>query len=255
MWVEHLAGSLGLAVTPSAAGGNNYAWGGAKTGGQPGPLAPFDLSVQIGHFLDAHGGMADPNALYVVRGGGNDALASDVSASASNLGAVITNLANAGATNFLVPNLPERDAFFTEVNNDMLPVLDILESTLSINLTRSDVNVLFTNIVVDALFNGGALFGFTNVSDPCFDGGTVCADPDTYLLWDGVHPTARAHEMIGAAAFVQITTVPLPAGIWLLASALASVAVVRGRRGLNVPVYPMPGACVGVSLQYMESTR
>jgi outer membrane lipase/esterase len=38
------------------------------------------------------------------------------------------------------------------------------------------------------------------VRDACFNGITVCATPDTYLYWDGVHPTAAGHRLIAALA-------------------------------------------------------
>jgi phospholipase/lecithinase/hemolysin len=43
-------------------------------------------------------------------------------------------------------------------------------------------------------------FGFTNVTDPCLVDTTVCSDPDSYLFWDDIHPTARAHQFIASAA-------------------------------------------------------
>ncbi len=228
VWVEHLAGSLGLAVSPSFGGGNNYAWGGARTGGQPGPLAPLDLGVQTGLFLNDVAGVADPDALYVVWGGGNDALANDVTNSASNLENVINGLAASGARNFLVPNLPEIGAPFVQLNAAVGTMLDGVEaSNPLLNLMRLDVNGLFATFIGDALGNGGALFGFTNVFDPCYDGNTVCADPDSYLLWDEVHPTAAAHAYIGAAAFAEVSAVPLPAAAWMLVPA---VGVLAGRR-------------------------
>ena len=48
--------------------------------------------------------------------------------------------------------------------------------------------------------NPGA-FGFTNVTDAC---GANCA---TYADWDGIHPTAAAHEKI-AEAFLAVAAVP-----------------------------------------------
>src|SRR5437773_1991622 len=39
-------------------------------------------------------------------------------------------------------------------------------------------------------------YGFLNVTTPCRTAAGVCADPDTYLFWDHVHPTARGHEVL-----------------------------------------------------------
>jgi len=138
VWVDYLAGALGLpAPTAAAAGGTNYAWGGAMTAGQVGPLPPFDLGMQTLGFLAANNSIADPAALYVVWAGGNDALAGDVTHTAGNLGAVIAALANAGARNFLVPNLPPMGEAFATVNVDLVPVLDSLELAVA-NAGRAD---------------------------------------------------------------------------------------------------------------------
>lgn len=227
VWVDYLAGALGLpAPTAAAAGGTNYAWGNAMTAGQAGPLPPFDLGMQALGFLAANNGIADPAALYVVWAGGNDALAGDVTHTAGNLGAVIAALANAGARNFLVPNLPPMGEAFATVNVDLVPVLDSLESSLALSLVRLDVAGLFMAIAFDAM-NGGATYGFTDIATPCLVGTTVCADPESHLMWDAQHPTTRTHQLIGQMAFAELTAVPLPAGIWLLGTALCTLLVAR----------------------------
>ena len=59
VWVEHLAGSLGLGVSASVAGGNNYAWGGAKTGADSRLGSPsVGLSIQKSAYLADHGNVA-----------------------------------------------------------------------------------------------------------------------------------------------------------------------------------------------------
>ena len=55
-----------------------------------------------------------------------------------------------------------------------------------------------------ALANNPGAYGFTNVTDAC--GAIVAADCSTYAYWDGIHPTAAAHEVI-ADAFLA-TAVP-----------------------------------------------
>jgi phospholipase/lecithinase/hemolysin len=232
VWIDYLAGSLGLTVNSAVIpGGTNYAWGGARSGGQPGPFPPYDLGTQTLAFLaDLAGQPADADALYVVWGGGNDALAQDVNATASNLGAVIAGLVGAGARNFLLPNLPEVDPYFAQVNADMAPVLETLSADGRLRITRLDVNGLFGFLVQDALA-GGTMFGITDFTTPCFDGVNVCADPTAHLWWDAVHPTTRVHGMIGQMAFAELSAVPLPAAVWLLGSAVAVLGGLRARRG------------------------
>ena len=130
-----------------------------------------------------------------------------------------------------MPNLGEITPDFAQLNVETSAALDTAESTLPINLTRVDVNALLMDVITDALFFGGATFGITNVFDPCFDGVNVYGDPDSYLLWDDIpHPTARAHELIGALAYAELRAIPVPAGVWLLASTLGLLATTRRRR-------------------------
>jgi GDSL-like Lipase/Acylhydrolase len=71
---ELLAADYGLTATPlGIPGGTNYAASGATvTGGLPNSLAPSIVS-QIQAYLNSTGNHADPNALYLISGGGNDA--------------------------------------------------------------------------------------------------------------------------------------------------------------------------------------
>src|SRR5436305_2746561 len=125
-WHEQLDKTfLGLAVGKNSLdGGTDYAFGGATTkdGTQdrtiinnPFPFGGGDFTItidnmgkQINDYLASHA--ADPTALYVLRGGGNDPFddynAQSVTDTATRVGLLIIRLANAGARNFLVPNVP-----------------------------------------------------------------------------------------------------------------------------------------------------
>jgi phospholipase/lecithinase/hemolysin len=52
--------------------------------------------------------------------------------------------------------------------------------------------------------------GFTNVTQPCLSGSTVCADPSTYLFWDDLHPTTRTHDIL-AQQLYNVAHDPVPA--------------------------------------------
>src|SRR5271156_6305416 len=59
IWIEHVAGGLGLPMAPSLAGGTDYAFGGAfATAPQPIPGGGTIPSVpqQVGLYLSQHGG-------------------------------------------------------------------------------------------------------------------------------------------------------------------------------------------------------
>jgi phospholipase/lecithinase/hemolysin len=75
-----------------------------------------------------------------------------------------------------------------------------------------------------------AALGFTNTNAGCFSGfvdnpvGTVCATPSSYVYWDEIHPSARAHEVLGAQ---MLAAVPEPSTYALMALGLLGIALRR----------------------------
>jgi len=246
VWIETLASNLGLSAAPALLGGTNFAFGGAATGTPPSipsPTTPPTVIEQAGMLLTAAGGILDPGALYVVFGGGNDVRAGNSSFAAGNLSTAITALAGGGATRFLVPNLPDigltpeaiaggpavvAGATFLSVTHNaaLVPELAFLRASLGIDIIEFDIFSILNSIVANP-----AAFGMTNTTDACFSGatgiggpGTVCATPESYVFWDGIHPTAAMHEIIGDLA---TAAVPVPAAVWLFGSALGLLGWTR----------------------------
>jgi len=229
LWIDQVAAAYGLQMKPSLAGGTNYAYGGATTGG----ILPPGVTMQTLDFMTRllfNGGRADENALYVVYGGGNDVrnelstvLPAEILASqaVSNIAQSVNMLAAVGARHIMVPNLadlgriPEslgagpaiaqRASGLTATFNQLLgEALTGLQASLPIDLIPFDVHG-----VADAVFANPLAYGLTDITTPCYTGsietpGTACANPDQHFFWDNVHPTTAAHQIFGNAALALL---------------------------------------------------
>jgi len=240
VWIEIIAAALNLPVNPNFQGGTNYAIGGAQTS-TAGLLPGSGLTSQGTNLISFSGGTLPSDALYAIWGGGNDVLNSTSltgpgnlsQEGADNIAAIVTNLAAAGATTFLIPNLPDigatpaagsNSALFSqltdEFNTELAQVIADLQANLGVTIITLDV---FS--ILDAFLSNP--MGL-NTTDPCFvDAGNVCADPDNYVFWDDVHPTAFAHAVLGNTALASL--VPVPAAVWLFGSALIGLFGLRRR--------------------------
>jgi phospholipase/lecithinase/hemolysin len=215
LWVEHIASAWGLPMTPSQKGGTDYAWGGAfVTADQPlggGAVIP-SVPHQVALYLSQHGGKADPNALYVLEGGGNDIIDALGVGSPQALGFQIalgtaTNerlLRNAGAKNFLIPNIfnlaivPEGHAFAAFNTAAALAANKALSQLLFFEYLDPRIHISNLNSfdLFNAIIDDVTHFGFTDVVAPCFNDVTICADPAHTLFWDDIHPTVFAHSFL-----------------------------------------------------------
>lgn len=237
--VEHLAQALGLPILPSLAGGTNYAYGGARTGS--GGSVPGVLD-QVALFGLANANVADPGALYFMFAGGNDLrdaaadpgnAATIVQQGVTNLIGALTTLYGMGARDFFVPNLPNLGRTPESLGSGTAAGATFLSQTFnallatSLNtfaLLRPDAVVYQFNtyLTFEALFANPAAFGYTNTTQACL--AVPGCDPNAFIFWDGIHPTAKVHEYIGTA---MATAVPEPATLSLLALGLGGLVARR----------------------------
>jgi outer membrane lipase/esterase len=242
-WIEWLARGLRLPrsgrpalLRPGIY--TNYAIGGTRARESAGPV---DLGAQIDLFLHDFWGFAPPDALYALWVGSNDlqdafaALEPDPTGAASQAiiaealeatGDSIQRLWDAGASSFLVLNLPNialapatrtlgPDAqaaaqglsiLYNTGLEETLQGLEALPDLEDIVILRLDIFAILNAAVADP-----ESFGLSNSTDSCITPdvvrGAICRRPDTYLFWDYVHPTTQAHRLLAKEAKAALATI------------------------------------------------
>lgn len=256
IWIDELAKKLQLDSSPTLVtdvakgvapkNGINYAFGGATSIDKNtiSPLLP-GFQQQIAAFTTPllQTKNADSNALYVLWTGANDYLPTnadpnyfkpftDPTTTINSLKLAIASLADVGAKNILVVNLPDLgqlpraqnlDPTFPvangtsqsltdltkEHNSDLSDAIADLNKVLNpdVKLISLDANSVFTDIMNDTKNMQGVKYGFKEVAKPCLVDPSCAADPsiqNQYFFWDGLHPTTAAHKVLGDYAFQQI---------------------------------------------------
>ena len=246
VWSEIIAQYYGGNPNPSNAGGGNYAQGGARLA-LDSPFTPpvaasqRPISTQITEYLAAHGGLADPSALYSVWGAANDFNVNTagilngtvnpstfIPALATTYIQQVGRLSGAGAKYILVFNAPVDYPRFAAANvgpalNGQLNQLAVsFNASLFVGLKQSGMRIIpvdtFT-LFKDVIANASA-FGFTNTTGmacgafpPITTATTVSAQfcgptnlvssnaAATYMFADDVHQTTATQVII--ADFVK----------------------------------------------------
>lgn len=230
-WADDLAPRFGIgpALVPSSiAGGTNYARNAARITGNSGGVE------QIAAYLQDQRWTADKHATFLVFIGGNDVRDALVGALTdpafdpvamidrrlATLGLALSGLSARGARHIVILGLPDLShlpglpppaaplaSFLSRRFNTGLAQITTLLDRAEVDATHVDVASLFDAILADAVA-GGRRFGITNTTATCltFTGGlpVQCANPDAYLFWDPLHPTARAHELLADFVFNAI---------------------------------------------------
>jgi len=238
-----LSVSPSLSIPP----GNDFAVGGAQTGVtivNPAIVnnqqVPIDLGDQVAFFKTV-----DPSpragALYTLDIGANDILnavsgfkngsisfadmtTTFLNQAVMNTVGAISDLYNDGMRTLLyyeVPDLsvvPDFEALGPQFSADagMLAKdfnIDVVNDVKALGLSGLTVFDVPIFSAIDQIVAHPAEFGLTNVTTPCFSGdfetaGSVCADPNQYLFWDGEHPTAVGHALTADLAFDVLTGAP-----------------------------------------------
>jgi len=230
-WIEQLAQGKGLsgntrpAMRNTGLKASNYAVGGARASDYP---CRFNLSDQLEAYLsDFPETSAD--TLVVIEMGGNDVrdalVAQDpvlIAAALTQINTAIQTLYAQGARNFLLVNVPAIGATpAVKIIDDqfggtgaIITAANSLTEAFNFNLTQlqAGLNLLLPGINVKTLdlydllneiIANPSSFGIINIEDACVTPNVPpykCKKPDTYLFWDGIHPTKAVHAIMAERA-------------------------------------------------------
>jgi len=238
LFVETIAARYGAATTPSSRGGNNFAFGGARTGVVPGLTVQStipSMTTQVQQFIDRPGSAPLLNAqtLFVVDAStfGNNFNAAAgagllpaggtalVTAAVTDVVTIMTRLYSAGARHILLINVPNlgltplvraqgttAQAGATAIAGGFNLALAQQTTILVANSPGLRVYTLDFFALSNEISAAPATFGLNNVVDACLTT-VVCATPDTFMYWDTFHPTRAT----GAIAASRATTPAMPA--------------------------------------------
>ena len=233
VWIEYVSEAYGLSTTigSGASVGDNRAFGGSQTGSGYSYLLLPNVGTQITNYLANVQTNIPSNEVVTLWAGGNDFLYGTANADtiAANMEAHVRQLANAGATEFIIPNLPPlektpeiqsrtqntQNAIGQEVvryNQKLAGLTSNLSAELGLTIHTIDAWSVFNDI----LGNKDAL-GLTNTQDAactggisllplpiCNSGDTVAPNVDEYLFFDKAHPTRMMHRFIARYAVEAI---------------------------------------------------
>ncbi len=233
VWVEYLSQAYGVTTTHGSgtSAGDNRAFGGAQTGAGFSYLLLPNVGSQISSYLANVQSNFASNDVVSLWAGGNDFLYGTANADTivTNMESHIRQLEAAGATTFVIPNLPplektpeilsrsqtQQQNIASEVlsyNNKLASLISSLQLELGIVVYSVDAYTIFNDII-----DSKEALGLTNTRSAacsgnagllplpiCNNGDPVVANVDEYIFFDKAHPTRAMHQYIGRFAVESI---------------------------------------------------
>jgi outer membrane lipase/esterase len=219
VWASRVADRLHErdAALPSLAGGDDFAFGGARA------AADTDVPstmTQLNMFL-ARGKKVHRDDVFIIAVGGNDVRDALLAASANPanaqliigtaaynyavaVGSMVDTLQAHGAHHILVWNTPDLGlvpavrALGPQAAGTASLISGALNNALAARMANEQGVVIFdVSAVLQDIVAHKAAWGFVNVTDAA--GAATGIDPDLWLFWDGIHPTAAGHRALARA--------------------------------------------------------
>ncbi len=238
IWIEYLLDSY----FPENGSAHllNYAFGGAAVSHERDENS-FTLKREIDLYLSGNQQKADSTSLFIVWIGSNNYMSVSEDAETTllqvnnELTQDLTHLGDAGAKHILVLTIPDLGmtpwarssglqdtmSYFTQRHNELLA-----RSITQLKVSRPDVDWLYFDVtdVLNDLFSTPAKYGFSNITDTCYDLPREKSSSDTflsmiakagattetdncsgYLFFDFLHPTEAVHRIVAMRAREYLT--------------------------------------------------
>jgi phospholipase/lecithinase/hemolysin len=239
-WTEGVARALGLAgnarpaLANAGTAASNYAAGGARAVPHDDFVAAcrFNLPNQVAAYLAGSQPLSD-RSLIAMEIGGNDVRDALVAAfgnqdpvpviqsALTSVGGSVMTLYARGARRFVLLNVgdpgktpavqmlgPQAVAGARALASQYNFFLSGVRLQLMQALPGSDIRIVDVFDLLDRLVASPGSYGLANVADACVTPNQPpfrCARPDTYLWWDGLHPTKVVHEIVAREVMTTIS--------------------------------------------------
>jgi phospholipase/lecithinase/hemolysin len=223
VWVEYMSTSMGVPLFDMAFGGATTDWNNPAFFGDTRPL--FGLQWQVNVYIHPTPTITrtvPADTLVTIWAGANDFFdfvlgdnhctpidpSQVVTNAVSNLVLAIQTLKGAGATDFLIPSLPDIGSSpsfrgtgqgeyvarsyslaFNTALTKAIAALEVDPNYHGVNFYIFDVYDL-----IDAVIANPTAYKFDNVTGEWIL--RPAGDTSRYLFWDGVHPTTQAHSIL-----------------------------------------------------------
>lgn len=242
LWIDQFAAKAGLAdpqpfLAPLP--DTNLAVASAQTGS----ANPQDVSNQVLAFDATHPTGLPSNALYTIWAGSNDILNGNTSLQAVNKAADslyqnILSLAAGGAKYFLWIDLaplgdtPMARAAGAQTSAALNAASVAFNAEWATDIAKlQGQGIAVVGVDVYTLFNqitsAPGSYGFNDVTDSAQG---MNANPNSFLFWDGEHPTTAGDALVANLAFNDLVATPEPMSIGLALIGLFGLIATRKLR-------------------------
>ena len=227
-WPTVFAFGFGQTATPSLVGGNNFAWGGARTGINPDPSGVLWLDQQVGLYLlpyQLSGTSPGPGTLVSIMIGGNDVAnnlgdAAAIEAGIASIVSQIEGLYGIGVRQFLVANVPDIGATpLFQALDAATPGTAAFATGFTLQWNAALEAALHELELPGAVINSFDFFSFAkdpellavfdNTTDACLTGTSICSDPASYFYWDPFHPSSTSHAFLAEGLYQSLVSTRL----------------------------------------------